>query len=211
MKIDTIITLGRQFGSGGREIGRSLSEKLGIPFYDRDLITMASERSGVTKELLEEADERATNTFLQSFAATSFVSGSRISLPTEISINDKLFFAQAEVIKKVAGEGPCVIVGRCADYILRGNPDCLNVFVHADLDFRARRVAEMFSISPDEAKNTILKTDKKRANYYNYYTNKEWANLESYDIALNSAYLGMEGTVELLLHMLEMPRPKQQA
>ena len=199
MKSDTIITIGRQFGSGGREIGKAIADKLDIPFYDRELITLASERSGVTKELLEQADEQATNPFFQSFASTSFMAGGRLSLPTEISINDKLFFAQADIIKKAADEGSCVIVGRCADYILRDHPSCVNFFIHADLDFRIRRVAELYDLHPNDAKNTILKTDKKRASYYNYYTNKDWDNIGSYDLAVNSAYLDIEKTTDLLL------------
>ncbi|MDL2236736.1 cytidylate kinase-like family protein [Christensenellaceae bacterium OttesenSCG-928-K19] len=209
MSEGTIITLGRQFGSGGREIGRMLAQRMDVPFYDRDLIRLAAEESGYNSEVLESADEKATNIFLQSFATTAYTAGSRISLPTEISLNDKLFFAQADVIKKAAEKGPCVIVGRCADYILRDRSDCLNVFIHAPLETRIERVMNLYKLglTYEEAKNTILKTDKKRANYYNYYSNKEWNSIESYDLTLNCDATGIEGTVETII---EVARRRQQ-
>ncbi len=202
MKNDTVVTVGRQFGSGGREIGKALAEKLDIPFYDRDLIAMAAEKSGYNHDILESADEKTGNAFLQSFAMTSFSPGGRISLPTEISINDKLFFAQAEIIKSLADKGSCVIVGRCADYVLRDRENCANIFIHASLEKRVRRVARLYCISDTEAKNIIQKTDKKRASYYNYYSNKEWSNVASYDLSINSACLGVEGSTGALLEFV---------
>jgi cytidylate kinase len=201
---DTVITIGRQFGSGGREIGRTLAKELDIPFYDRDLIAMASEKSGVHGALLEEVDEKASNAFLQYFGATSFVAGSRISLPTELSINDKLFFAQADIIKSVASKGACVIVGRCADYILRDRQQCVNAFVHADLEKRVERVSRLYGMDENEARSTIIKTDKRRASYYSYYTNKDWSDDTSYDLALKSLKLGGGGTVSLIKSFAEM-------
>ena len=198
-----IITIGRQFGSGGREIGKKLSEALDIPFYDKDLIALAAEKSGMSKSLLEDADEQPTNVFLQTCSTMAYTAGGRISLPTEISINDKLFFAQADVIKSLAAKGPCVIVGRCADYILRDVAACVNVFIHADLDYRVDRVARLYDLTPDKAKNTIVKTDKRRANYYNYYTNKDWSLAESYDLCVNSTCLGIDGTVDIIRSFAE--------
>ncbi|HBU12052.1 MAG TPA: cytidylate kinase [Clostridiales bacterium] len=200
MREKIIVTVGRQFGSGGREIGKALAQRMGIPFYDRDLIKLASEQSGYNKDILEGADEQAASVFLQSFANTAYTASSRISLPTEISINDKLFFAQADVIKKAAEEGPCVIVGRCADYILRERDDCLNIFIHAPLAVRIDRVMNLYRLgmSEHETKNTIIKTDKKRASYYNYYSNKEWSSIVSYDFTLNSSLLGVDRTTDVL-------------
>lgn len=195
----TILTIGRQFGSGGRYIGKMIADKLDVPFYDRDLIVLASEKSGVNQQLLEDADETATNPFLYSFAATTFVPGSRISLPTEISINDQLFFAQADIIKKAANEGPCVIVGRCADYILRERDDCVNVFIHAPIAARIERATTLYGIRPEHAKNTLHKTDKKRASYYNYYTNLDWSDINNYDLSINSAALGVEKTTDVII------------
>ncbi len=199
MEKNTIITIGRQFGSGGREIGQKLAERLGIPFYDKELIVLASEKSGMSQSVLEGADEQPTNVFLQTCSTMSYTAGGRIALPTEISINDKLFFAQADVIQSIATQGSCVIVGRCADYILRETANCIHVFIHADLDRRVARVAALYDLPPEKAKNTIIKTDKRRANYYNYYTNKEWNHAESYDLCINSACLGIDGTVEAIL------------
>ncbi len=204
---NTVITIGRQFGSGGREIGRALAQQLDVPFYDRDLIAMASEKSGVHGALLEEVDEKAANAFLQYFGATSFAAGSRISLPTELSINDKLFFAQADVIKSVAEKGACVIVGRCADYILRERGNCINVFIHAQLGERVKRVAELYDIDIAEAKSTIIKTDKRRASYYSYYTSKDWSDVTSYDIAVNSLKLGVKGCVDIIKRAAQMQEP----
>ncbi len=198
MKNNTIITIGRQFGSGGREIGEKLSKKLGIPFYDRDLIALAAEKSGYNEGLLQDVDERTGNPFFLSLAATTFATGSRASLPTEISINDRLFFAQVEVIKELANKGSCVIVGRCADYILRDREECINAFIYADLGARIDRVARIYSITTSEAKNVITKTDKKRASYYNYYSNKDWSRVESYSISINSGTLGIDGTVDII-------------
>ncbi len=203
MENNTIITIGRQFGSGGREVGKKLAESLNIPFYDRDLIALAAEKSGYNPEILEEADEKASNIFLQSFTATSFASGSRVSLPTEISLNDKLFFAQADIIKSLADKGSCVLVGRCADYILRERKECVNIFIHADINVRIERVARLYNLTPAAAKNIIHKTDKKRAGYYNYYSNKEWSDVKSYDLSVNSVALGIDGTVEILRDFAE--------
>lgn len=204
MKTNTIITIGRQFGSGGREAGKMLAEQLDIPFYDRELIAMASEKSGVSKALFELVDEKAANAFTQSFAVTAFTPASRVSLPTEISINDKLFFAQADIIKSIANKGPCVIVGRCADYILRDRPEMVSIFLHADIETRTQRVAKMFDIEPEEARNTIVKTDKKRASYYNYYTNRVWSHVENYDLSVNSTKLGVGDTVKILRMFVEI-------
>lgn len=198
MENNTIITIGRQFGSGGREVGQKLAESLNIPFYDRDLIALTAERSGYNKEVLKGADEKPGNPFLQSLAVSSLGTGSRVSLPTEITINDRVFFAQAEVIKSLADQGSCVIVGRCADYVLRDREQCVNLFLYADLEARVARIARMFSISENEARNIIIKTDKKRASYYNYYSNKEWNHVDSYDLTIDSTVLGIDGTVEVV-------------
>ncbi len=206
MKHSAIITIGRQFGSGGREIGKLLADRLGVQCYDRELITLASEESGYNQEVLEGADEKQANVFMQSFAITQFAVGSRISLPTEISINDKLFFAQANVIQKLADKGPCVIVGRCADYILRDHKNCFHVFIHAPLEKRIARVASLYGLNSEDARNTIIKTDKKRANYYNYYSNKVWDNVESYDLSIDSCILGAQGTVDVILKFAEQMR-----
>lgn len=201
--METIVTIGREFGSGGRVIGKMLAERLQIPFYDKDLIALASERSGLSCQLLEVVDEQPVSIFLQTCSTMAFTAGGRISLPTEISLNDKLFFAQAEVIKNLAAEGPCVIVGRCADYVLRDHSKIVNVFIHADLTYRIERAVNVYGIDRRKAKNTVMKTDKKRANYYNYYTNRDWSSAQTYDMCIDSTVLGPEGTAALLQHLAE--------
>lgn len=201
--METIITIGREFGSGGRVIGKMLAERLQIPFYDKDLIALASERSGLSSQLLEVVDEQPVSLFLQTCSTMAFTAGGRISLPTEISLNDKLFFAQAEVIKNLAAEGPCVIVGRCADYVLRDHSKVVNVFIHADLTYRIERAVNVYGIDRRKARNTVMKTDKKRANYYNYYTNRDWSSAQTYDLCIDSTVLGPEGTAALLQHLAE--------
>lgn len=201
--METIVTIGREFGSGGRVIGKMLAERLQIPFYDKDLIALASERSGLSCQLLEVVDEQPVSVFLQTCSTMAFTAGGRISLPTEISLNDKLFFAQAEVIKNLAAEGPCVIVGRCADYVLRDHSKVVNVFIHADLTYRIERAVNVYGIDRRKAKNTVMKTDKKRANYYNYYTNRDWSHAQTYDVCIDSTVLGPEGTAALLQCLAE--------
>lgn len=201
--MDTIITIGREFGSGGRVIGKLLAERLHIPFYDRDLIALAAERSGLSSQLLEVVDEQPVSVFLQTCSTMAFAGGARLSLPTEISLNDKLFFAQAQVIKNLAAEGPCVIVGRCADYVLRDQGKLVNVFIHADLSYRIERAINVYGIDRHKAKNTVIKTDKRRANYYNYYTNRDWSRAQTYDLCIDSTTLGPEGTAALLQALAE--------
>lgn len=206
MPLNTVVTIERQYGSGGHDIGIALAEKLRIPFYDRELITLAAEKSGLSHQMLEGVDEQPVNAFLQTCSTMMYATGGRLSLPTEISLNDTLFFAQAEVIKEVAAQGPCVIVGRCADYILRDEANVMNVFIHADLSYRIERAVTYYGIARNRARNTVIKTDKKRANYYNYYTNKDWSSADSYDLCIDSTILGPDGTAALLGTFVQMGR-----
>lgn len=163
-----IITIGRQYGSGGREIGKKLAENMGIPFYDNELITIASKESGMSQELFENIDETATSSLLYSLAIGAHMMGSRVSTINDMPIQDKLFLIQSNVIKKVAKEGSCVIVGRCADYILKDNPGCIKIFIHADLEFRKNRAVKEYGEDSKHIDEMIRKIDKRRANYYNF-------------------------------------------
>ncbi|MCH5185757.1 MAG: cytidylate kinase-like family protein [Oscillospiraceae bacterium] len=193
-----VITIGRQFGSGGRDIGKLLSEKLNVPYYDKDLVSMAAEKSNMDTEVLRSADEKAANSFLYSLVNSNPIKGIN-TMYYDMPINDKLFIAQSEVIKSVAAKSSCIIVGRCADYILEDTDAmCVNVFIHAPLGFRIERVAKDLSITKPQAKDKIIKTDKKRRSYYNYYSNREWDKIENYDLCIDSSKISFEEAAELI-------------
>lgn len=199
----TVITIGRQFGSGGRAIGRLVAEKLGIPFYDKDIIKRISKESGLSHEILDDYDEKPTNSFLYSLSLGAYTYGNSITGIPEMPMSDKIFVIQSDVIKKIASEGPCVIVGRCAESILKDEADCLSVFIHADFDSRIQRVSEYDKISHDQAAEQIRKTDKKRASYHNYYSELKWGAATSYDFCINSK-IGIENAAQLIIDMYNM-------
>lgn len=203
-KQNTIITIGRQFGSGGKEIAEKIGKSLQIPVYDKEMLAVAAKDSGICQELFESHDEKPTNSFLYSLVMDTYSMGYSPNTYMDMPINHKVFLAQFDAIKKLANEGPCVLVGRCADYALDSYDNCLSVFIHANLDARIRRIARMYDLTDAKAKDMILKTDKKRATYYNYYTNKKWGAAESYELCLDSSKLGIEGTTEAILSFLTL-------
>ena len=168
----SIITIGREYGSGGRQIGQEVAKYFGIKCYDKELLERAANDSGICKELFEHHDEKPTNSFLYSLVMDTYSFGYSSAGFNDMPMNHKIFLAQFDAIKKLAEEGPCVMVGRCADYALSDWPDCFSIFIHADMDARIRRIASKYGKSDKEAKDIIIKTDKSRASYYNYYTNK---------------------------------------
>ena len=192
MNENFIITIGRQFGSRGKEVGQALAKHFGIAFYDKELLTLASKASGLCPEFFEKADERNSGSILQAFAA-GFTFGS--FQYNDFLSNDKLFQIQSDVIRRVADESSCVIVGRCADYILRDHPRRVDIFVHADLEQRVQTVMNRQHITEQEARDLIRKMDKTRPNYYNYYSDKTWGVASSYDLSINSGLLPLEDTV----------------
>lgn len=194
----TVITIGRQYGSGGHDIGMKLAEELGIPCYDKELLARAAKDSGLCQELFENHDEKPTNSFLYSLVMDTYSTGYSSAAFTEMPLNHKVFLAQFDTIKKIAAEGPCVIVGRCADYALADVPGVVNVFVHADLQSRIVRIARRHDLTNAKAKDLILKTDKKRASYYNYYSSKKWGEAAGYDLCLNTGILGLDGAVHMI-------------
>lgn len=203
-EMNTIITIGRQFGSGGKEIAEKLGESLQIPVYDKEMLAVAAKDSGICQELFESHDEKPTNSFLYSLVMDTYSMGYSPNAYMDMPINHKVFLAQFDAIKKLANEGPCILVGRCADYALDSYDNCLSVFIHANLDARIRRIARMYDITDAKAKDMIVKTDKKRATYYNYYTNKKWGAAESYELCLDSSKLGITGTTEAILSFLNL-------
>lgn len=190
-----VITIGRQFGSCGKEIGQELAKRFGIEFYDKKLITLASKESGLCQEFFEKADEKNSGNLLQAFAA-GFTFGP--FQYNDFLSNDKLFQIQSDVIRKVANEHSCVIVGRCADYILRDNKRCFNVFIHAGMEERVRTVMKRQQITEQEAREVIRKMDKTRPNYYNFYSDKEWGVASSYHLSVDSSFLGVGATVDFI-------------
>ena len=183
----SIITIGRQYGSGGREIGKKLADQLGIPFYDNELLDIAAKKSGICEELFQTNDEKPTSSLLYSLVMGSYGGD---SLP----FNHKIFLAQFDAIRSIADEGPCVIIGRCGDYALEDYPNLINIFIHADLKLRVKRAIENYGIESGKAEDFVLKTDKKRASYYNFYSSRKWGNLDNYDLTVDSGFLGWRGS-----------------
>ena len=199
-----IITIGRQYGSGGHDIGEALAKELGVKLYDKDMLKRAAKESGLCEELFESHDEKPTNSFLYSLVMDTYSLGYSAGTFSDMPINHKVFLAQFDAIKKIAEEESCVMVGRCADYALEERDDVINIFVYADLDKRVRRVARELNITDAKAKDICNKNDKKRASYYNYYTNKEWGDATSYDLCINSAKLGVDGAVKAILDYIKL-------
>ena len=200
-----IYTIGREFGSGGREVGEKLAAKLGIKLYDKELLQQAAKDSGFCEEIFENHDEKPTNSFLYSLVMDTYsVSGYSAAPFLDMPLNHKVFLAQFETIKKIAEKESCVIVGRCADYALSDNPDCINIFIHADLDVRIKNVSRNLNITENKARDIINKTDKQRASYYNYYTSKKWGDSKSYNLSLDADKLGTDNCVEMILKFREL-------
>lgn len=198
MKTNTIITIGRQYGSAGREIGYKIAEDFGIKLYDKEMLARAAKESGICEEIFETHDEKPTNSFLYSLVMDTYSMGYTGNTYNDMPINHKVFLAQFDTIKKIADEGPCILVGRCADYALENYDNMVSVFIHADLDARISRISRIYDLPANKAKDRIIKADKKRASYYNYYTNKRWGDADSYELCLNSSKLGIEGTAKAI-------------
>jgi cytidylate kinase len=210
MTCKSVITIGRQYGSGGHEIGKKLAEELGIPCYDKELLERAAKESGLCKELFENHDEKPTNSFLYSLVMDTYSMGYSSPAMSEMPINHKIFLAQFNTIKEIAREGPCVIVGRCADYALADFPNLVTVFIYAGLESKIARITSEYDLSTAKAKELIIKTDKRRASYYNYYSNKKWGHASEYNICLDSSVLGIDGTVSLLKDYIALREAKKQ-
>lgn len=199
-----IVALGRQYGSGGREIGEKLAKLMDVPFYDRELIALAAQKSGISPETYASIDETATNSLLYALSTGAFMFSSHFTSISELPMNDKLYILQNKIINEIAEkDGSCVIVGRCADYILRNNPNCVSVFIHAPLEKRVERVATKEGISIQAAETLISRTDKKRANYYNFYTNREWGSTTNYEMCISSYPMGSDEVAQVLLEYIK--------
>ena len=187
----SIITIGREYGSGGRQIGQEVAKYFGIKCYDKELLEHAANDSGICKELFEHHDEKPTNSFLYSLVMDTYSFGYSSSGFSDMPMNHKIFLAQFDAIKNIAKEGPCVIVGRCSDYTLRDNKNCLRVFFCAPMENRMKRVMDRLHLSEKDAKQKIQKEDKWRADNYRYYTGRIWGASANFDLTVNTA-LGEE-------------------
>lgn len=191
------ITIGRQFGSGGREIGVRVGELLGFRVYDSELLLMAAEKNGINADALRRVDEKATNSLLYTLALGSSLYGAR-NFGVDVPINDQLFITQTEIIKNAAEEENCIFVGRCADYVLRNHENRISVFIYADKEARIARIAERHELERDDAIALMNKTDKHRVNYYNFYTGKKWGKFDNYHLSVDSSLLGIEGSARMI-------------
>ncbi len=192
-----VITIARQYGSGGREVGHALAALMGAKCYDQDLIVMAAKRSGISEEALARADEQASSSLLYTLAMGASMIYTNTT-PMAVPINDALFIAQSEIIRELSETEDCVIVGRCADYILKDHEKLVKVFVQGDMPDRIKRIMARAGISESEAKDRIAKKDKKRASYYNYYTGGKWGKPDNYNLIVSTSKIGIEGAAKLI-------------
>ena len=201
--MNTIITIGRQFGSAGRESGEKVAAYFGIKCYDKELLTRAAKESGFCEEMIQNHDERPTNSFLYNLVMDTYSFGYNSSAFVDMPISHKVFLAQFDTIKKIADEGACIIVGRCADYALADRDNVVNLFIYGDEEVKVARIMQKYNLSQAKAKDMIIKKDKQRQSYYNYYSSKKWGRADSYDLCINSSVLGIEGTVKLIIQYIE--------
>ena len=198
-KTTSVITIGRQYGSGGRMVGQMLAERLGIPFYDKELLSEAAKDSGICQEIFEDHDEKPTRSLLFSLVTGVQYHGGidTGTMYMDMPLNHRIFLAQFDAIRRIGGEGPCVIVGRCADYVLRDQANVINVFLKADIEKRIERAIER-GTDRMKAEDKVRRADKERASYYNYYATGTWGDVNNYDLCVDTGKLGYEGTVDLL-------------
>lgn len=196
MKSNLIITIEREFGSGGHLIGEKLAEQLQIPFYDEAIIERAALKSGFDKNFIEKQEQKINNSLLFNIATSGFYSGG--------TLHDQIFIAERDAIVEMAQTGACVIVGRCADYILRDKYNCMNIFVHADKEDRVKRVVEEYGVKGENVSAIVDKTDKQRARHYQYYSDQLWGAAENYHLTLNTSRFSIDQAVSILKNVAEM-------
>ena len=207
-----VYTIGREFGSLGLIIGQKLAERLGIKCYDKELLQKAAKDSGFCEEIFENHDEKPTNSFLYSLVMDTYSAGNYATTPfLDMPLNHKVFLAQFDTIRDIAEHESCVIVGRCADYALANHPDCLNIFVRAEMEDRIKLVSKRLDVTENKAKDMIIKNDKQRASYYNYYTSKKWGDTASYDLTINTSKISVEHAVDLILDFRKYMDQKREA
>ena len=203
MKNPLIITIGREYGSGGREIGQAVAKALGIAFYDKQIISLAAKKSGLSDEFIANNEQRVRGGLMHNLAAASAYSGGFFS-SQYLPLSESIFISQAQVIRDIAGKESAVIVGRCADYILDGRENTINVFIHAPQDKRVERIMKLHNVDEAAAIKEIQISDKERGNHYFRYTDRKWGKAQNYDICINSALMGIDKTIEMLVEMAKI-------
>ena len=193
-----VITFARQFGSGGHEVAKTTAEILGIPFYDKELIAIAAKESGLSEHLFDGLDEKPTNSFLYSLVMGVQSGASTYCRYGDVTWSDNIFRIQAQVIRQIADKEPCVIVGRCADYILQEYENLVSVFVHANIEQRIERIMKRYDLKEKNAEDYINKTDKRRNSFYNFYTNRVWGSVDNYNLAIDTAQIGIKNAAEII-------------
>ena len=203
--MNTIITIGRTFGSGGREIGERLAEEFNIKCYDKELLSRAAKESGLCEEVLKNHDEKPTGSFLYNLVMDTYSFGYNSLSYVDMPVSHKVFIAQFDTIKNIAKDGPCVIVGRCADYALQDFDNVLNLFIYSKPEECVKRIMKRFPDirTTEEARQMIIKKDKQRKSYYDYYSSKKWGHVDTYDLSVDSSVLGIDGTVAFLKQFIE--------
>ena len=198
-----IITIGREYGSGGREIGKLLAEKLGVSFYDKEIISLAAERSGLSPEFIKSNEQRTSGGLVHAVGmSTHYQAG--FFAPHHLPLSETIFISQAQVIRDIAAKERAVIVGRCADYILAGRKNTVNIFIHAPKEDRVRRIMALHGLSEADALKEIARSDKERGNHYFRYTDLKWGKAQNYDVCINSALMGIDKTVEMLADLAQI-------
>ena len=209
--MNSVITIGRQFGSGGREIGELVAEKFGIKCYDKELLARAAKDSGLCQEVFENHDEVPTNSFLYNLVMDTYSFGYNSSAYVDMPVSHKVFLAQFDTIKRLADEEPCIIVGRCADYALSDRDNLIRLFISADEKCKTKRIMERFDLSEQQAREMCIKKDKQRKSYYDYYSTKKWGHVNTYDLSINSSVLGIEGTADLIVQYVNDVEKKRES
>lgn len=199
-----IITIGRQYGSGGAEVGKKLGQKLGLDVYDKEILKMTSDESGIRESYFHLADERAGNRLLYKIVQSMIPENTSPSLGADLVSADNLFRFQSTVIRKLAQEESCIFIGRCADHVLAGTENLVRIFIYADMDARVKRIREKGYYADEEVLKNIRRMDKERREYHRYYTGKDWENVDNYDMMLNSAKLGTDGCVDCIMEYLKI-------
>lgn len=199
----TIVTIGRHYGSGGREVGKKLSEMLGVPCYDEEIVHIVADKANMHPDVVKKADEKATDSFLYSLITSGGLRGVSDAMHYEMPINDKVFINQSKAIKELAAKGSCVFVGRCADYVLEEEKNILRVFIYADMESKIKRISNIYDLTEKQARDKIVRVEKTRKTYYNYYTDRAWGNMQSYDLCINTGLIGTEAAAELIKDFIE--------
>ncbi|MCL2402306.1 MAG: cytidylate kinase-like family protein [Oscillospiraceae bacterium] len=207
---DAIITISREFGTGGKPIGEMLAKALGIPFYDKEIFQMAAEKYDFSIEHIDKSDEMIMKSFLNNLKHsaylnfdTAYYAGFDSAVYYDTPVSDKVFDMQAKIIKEVAAHGSCVIVGRCADYILRNNPDLVRIFICGAFEDRMKYAVEYYKVPEKRVASTIKKTDKHRAYYYKRFTDLKWGDIHNHDLVINTSFTGVDGAVEIIKTLLD--------